>query len=1238
MNGSRSHPSRPAGSSSLDALSRTIEGLEARIEGLIGSTARDARPLDEQRRELLRSPPADRDPRPAADGRFDPLAEIRQRQRALEASRARPLSDSPLPSAPLPTPAPAPRAQAPATPPVANPAPDMMAREITQALMSLRLELKKDISEGLAREVDTLRSEIRSIRSLVEERPQGDDMRQDLARLADGINQLGNQAAPGTDTLKAEFEDLRSLMDGLARDDTVRQIENRWDNLESKLDGLDTATLQGDLVSLADRLDDIKGQLGSIGDNRAIRALEDKLIAVATALEQIGTHIDPGERGMSDQFAGIDMRLDEISRAITAGNRSHAPSADNAMLTRLESRIAGIADQIDILSDHSARPDDHASAELGLRIESLTQRIEELSSERAAGRLEERLDQLSVLLERSQRPVPQPELTGYLADISRKIDALDQGAINDPLAERLDELARRIEDLHLPQPLMAPADDTLLRGLENRLNFVVERLEETARAPADDMSSLRGLEEQIAHLSALISAAPADNSAAGGQFSGRMSALEDYMATSDEYIIEAARHAAEAVMESYSQNGAPQSAGTSRDVETLAALAGNLKHLEDISRGSEERTHKTFEALHETLMQIAERLDGMEMAAPATRQTSAAPAEMATTEPAPLFAMADADPFAQDTVWARQIEEAYPKRTPAPEPVAAPSSTATSQVDADLDRAPQRIEKPSLLAGLGKRLMPGQKKQEPAARSRTLIDPTPSIDPIDAMPAEEANELLEPGSGAPDVRRILERVRASQAAKQQTDGDLPPMSDADRTDYIAAARRAAQAAAQEVDRTQKSPAPKPLGEKASASALTRYRRPILMAVGAVLLAAMAMPLVNTLIRSDAPPEVIEEAAPAAEPLTLAPPEALPEAAVTPETATAPTDTGTDTGTGTGAGTQADSTDALTDQKPLDGDQIPDTLLPAGAQSDVPAAASSFAPVETATPPAAAAIDIPAAITPPSLVNAAKAGDPLALFEIGDRFTEGRGVAKDLGEASKWYRLSADKGFAPAQYRLANLLEKGNGVERDIDAARGYYQQAADSGNASAMHNLAVLYASGNGSTQNYEKAAEWFAKAAELGVSDSQFNLAILYARGNGVQPNLETSYKWFAIAAKNGDADAAQKRDEVANAMKPEQLAKARADVELWKATPLNADANSIEAPDEWAGKGVKTASVDMKRAIGNIQAILKKTGFDVGTPDGIMGAKTVAAIKAFQTSIGQKPTGQIDDALVTELLARNK
>src|SRR5690606_27439386 len=85
---------------------------------------------------------------------------------------------------------------------------------------------------------------------------------------------------------------------------------------------------------------------------------------------------------------------------------------------------------------------------IGQRLEALSSRIEELAGERAAQRLEERIDDLSRMLEENrQAPALGDDLAYYLSDISRKIEALDQGSVNDQLADRLDGIARRIDAL-----------------------------------------------------------------------------------------------------------------------------------------------------------------------------------------------------------------------------------------------------------------------------------------------------------------------------------------------------------------------------------------------------------------------------------------------------------------------------------------------------------------------------------------------------------------------------------------------------------------------------------------------------------------------------------------------------------------------------------------------------------------------------------------------------------------------
>ncbi len=1249
MNGSRSSPPRRGDKSSLDALSRTIEGLEARIEDLMGAppAGRDPRrPAERERgREREHEREDRRSSRTGATAQ-SALEEIRQRQRALDAGHQPPRHERPAPRSEryeerppvqrqrdyrLETPEP--RARAPhamASPRDMGPR-DMGMQDIAQALVSLRHELKQDISEGVSREVSGLLNELRSLKSMAGDRRHAEDMRGDLARLADGIGQLGRQVRPDdAETLRAEFEDLRSLMDNLAREDSVRRMESRWDGVEQRLQSFNTDALQDELVSLAYRLDDIKSQLGSMRDVPAIRALEDRMMSIASTLDDLGKRIEPRNEVVTEQFAGLDRRLDEISRAIAASTRNPTPALDPVFLQRLENRIGALAEQIEDIGAAANRPD--PTAALNARFEALANRIEDLAGERTASHLEERLDALSTLLASNQKQAQAPELTRALSDISRKIDSLDHGLVNDVLAERLDYLARRIDAMETqPQPVPV-FDDSALRRLENQIGGIAARLNETASAPVSDERALAGLEAQIATLSRLISQPQASQGGLTPEFESRMSAIEDYIATSDEYIVEAARQAAEAVLDGFMRNGGAPSAAPA-DLSALNALADDLRHLESLTRNSEERTHRTFEALHDTLVQIAGRLEHMETTRasapvfepepapkpdPAFAFTGTQRAQETARERAPVFETEEDDFFgvpstrtepagvsAADSFAGPVIRDIPARQQAEPAPVRPPEMPA-----------PQP-EKTSLLGGIAKRFM-AKSKQSAAAfeAGRTVIDPTPSIAPEDMGGADPSDELLEPGSGVPDVKKILQRVRAVQ----DKDGEA---GEAGRADYITAARRAAQAAARELE-PQKGDARKAgrgakaaprKGDTGQDGGLARYRRPLLLAVGAVLLVVMSMPLVNTMLNGNRVPPVavnssrpaaIEEQARPAEAARVPTREVMPEepesAAITPPPAPA-----------------AATAPAI--------ETVP--LAPAGDEARTTAPSA----LETA------AITVPAEVQPPALADAARAGDALALFEIGARYTEGRdGLTSNLAEAAVWYKLSADRGFAPAEYRLANLYEKGSGIPQDFARAMDYYRKAAEQGNASAMHNLAVMYASGANGAPDMEAAAKWFQKAADFGVSDSQFNLAILYARGSGVTRNLEESYRWFAIAAKAGDKDAAQKRDEVANALKPEQLENARAQTELWKPQVPDSEANDAVVPDAWTGKALKTASVDMKKAIRNIQAILNNNGYDAGAPDGEMGPKTVAAIKAFQKSVGQDPSGKITDALVKELLARNK
>jgi localization factor PodJL len=224
---------------------------------------------------------------------------------------------------------------------------------------------------------------------------------------------------------------------------------------------------------------------------------------------------------------------------------------------------------------------------------------------------------------------------------------------------------------------------------------------------------------------------------------------------------------------------------------------------------------------------------------------------------------------------------------------------------------------------------------------------------------------------------------------------------------------------------------------------------------------------------------------------------------------------------------------------------------------------THAPAKQAAPPQPLASDrLPPNIGSPRLRNAALGGDAGAAYEVAMRFVEGRGVPANLEEGARWFERAASKGLTPAQFRYASMLEKGQGVKKDLTAAQKLYIAAASKGHAKAMHNLAVLYAEGAEGKPDYASAAQWFRKAAEHGVADSQYNFGVLAARGLGTERNIAESYKWFALAAAQGDKEAARKRDDVAAHLDAQTLASVQQAVKNFTPAPQPAEAIQITAP----------------------------------------------------------------------------
>jgi|GEM_PF-1142456 len=477
--------------------------------------------------------------------------------------------------------------------------------------------------------------------------------------------------------------------------------------------------------------------------------------------------------------------------------------------------------------------------------------------------------------------------------------------------------------------------------------------------------------------------------------------------------------------------------------------------------------------------------------------------------------------------------------------------------------------------------------------------------------AGEAGFLIEPGLGFPGRDEHSEPRDAPPKASQVRD------EGASRTDFIAAARRAARTAQIELDgATSKSLARDDGSVKPGAFLVGRsrglfvtYRRPLVLGAAVLFAAIGAYALARTLVHhnlNDFVPDFLRQSSRAAERGKSAGVASRTFASVTPS-GQLPASQGR---RNVAPGGQLPAAGARTLTALLDPSRLAapaepgfplDSAAPFGKLSPAPRAiAGSDAIVVVAGPisasnraslsappgppaatvpakalPLAAAAATPtvpyagpstARAAPPAvgpnenLVGQAESGDAAAQFDLAVRYAEGGAGPRNYELAAQWYEKAAQQGLAVAEYRLGSLYEKGLGVGKDMQRAKDLYQRAAEKGNTRAMHNLGVLAAEGG--KPNYTSAALWFGKAAEYGIPDSQYNLAVLLALGLGLPKDLVKSYTWFAIVAAAGDADAARKRDDVAARLTSSELAAANAAAAGFAPRPADHAANEITPP----------------------------------------------------------------------------
>ncbi|WP_424812653.1 hypothetical protein [Roseococcus sp. YIM B11640] len=150
-------------------------------------------------------------------------------------------------------------------------------------------------------------------------------------------------------------------------------------------------------------------------------------------------------------------------------------------------------------------------------------------------------------------------------------------------------------------------------------------------------------------------------------------------------------------------------------------------------------------------------------------------------------------------------------------------------------------------------------------------------------------------------------------------------------------------------------------------------------------------------------------------------------------------------------------------------------------------------------------------------GAASRGYALAQYRLANALRDGMGVQPDDTEAVRWYAQAAAKGLAEAQNDLAWMYQRGRGVPQDEARAAGLYRQAAEQGLAVAQNNLGLSTELGQGVEASDAEAARWYASAAAQGHANAQANIGWMYEMGRGVERNDTTAVFWYMQAAVRG-------------------------------------------------------------------------------------------------------------------------
>lgn len=150
------------------------------------------------------------------------------------------------------------------------------------------------------------------------------------------------------------------------------------------------------------------------------------------------------------------------------------------------------------------------------------------------------------------------------------------------------------------------------------------------------------------------------------------------------------------------------------------------------------------------------------------------------------------------------------------------------------------------------------------------------------------------------------------------------------------------------------------------------------------------------------------------------------------------------------------------------------------------------------------------------------GDAKAIYNLATLHDTGfDSIPIDSAASTALYRLSAEKGYAPAMNYLGFRYFNGDYVRQDVDSALYWLAKAAGAGDAKAASNLGYLLSHDAEVTRDYPQAIYWLTKAADSQLPVAQSLLADLLRQGLGAPKDTARAEMLYTAAIEHGLQDA---------------------------------------------------------------------------------------------------------------------